>query len=65
VGFSLQRKTDFIVRFVLLVEMRGVVLAFRKAGVLISLYALLNASVIVANNSLDCLLFTLVQLPAT
>jgi hypothetical protein len=49
VGFSLQRKTDFIVRFVLLVEMRGVVLAFRKARVLISLYALLNASVIAKN----------------
>ena len=45
--------------------MRGVVLAFRKARVLVLLYALLNASVIVANNSLDCLLFTFVQLPAT
>ena len=36
--------------FVLLVEMRGVVLAFRKAREQILLYALLNASGIAKND---------------
>ena len=60
-----KEKTDWLVRFVLLVEMRGFVLAFWTASSCFCHSAFQNASVIATNNSLDCLLDAFVRIPST